>query len=192
MNKVWGCQWLELKRKQTGCVTETWQGQSGGLLWKGLPRNTSLRRHMAPPLTNHQTSILGQNRDSVIGCLRMTTIEKTWGFISGPHTSRFHKDERWFEREVRWGCGGRAREGLKGCINQGKAQDDRTPVQRIKRWQGSGGGKDGEPTHLREATDKKGPLRRRTWPLSSIYPQLPAEWDIRPLKWWTRNQKTTY
>lgn len=43
----------------------------------------------------------GQNRDSGIDCQGMTTTEKPWGFLSHPYTSRFHKDERWFKREVR-------------------------------------------------------------------------------------------
>lgn len=31
-------------------------GLEWGLLWKKWPRNTPLRRHTAPPLTNHHTS----------------------------------------------------------------------------------------------------------------------------------------
>lgn len=45
------------------------------------------------------------------------------------------------------------------------------------------GGKDGEPTtHLREATDKEGTTQEEAWLLSSVYPQSPAEGDIRPLE----------
>lgn len=113
MDKVRGCQWLELRRKQTGFVAETWQGWSGG-----APLERVAKKHIpeeAQGSTIDQSSNLhpgGQSRDLATDCRRMSTTENT-GVRFTPTYFKKKMKGGWGERgEMRWGKGQGRTEGL--------------------------------------------------------------------------------
>lgn len=79
-----------------------WAGlELGAPLERVVKEHISEEEHGTTPGQSPNLHPEGQNRDSGIDCQGMAITEKRWGFISCPPTSRFHKDEMWFGREVR-------------------------------------------------------------------------------------------